>query len=387
MVAFLKKRAFTYKKSLVVIIAGFVIGISSLLFTDHMAHRLREKEQSEVELWSMAMSLEAEFNTQDMFTRQIINSKSNIPFIVTNEDLKVLGSNGIPDHVLVHPDLLRRVIERFSSINTPLEINYYDGATVYIFYGESGLLKMLVYFPLIQLSVIVIFIMFSYITFRSSKQNEQNRVWIGLAKETAHQRGTPTSSLLGWIEYLRTQPVDQSVVDEMGKDLQRLMKIVERFSKIGSETELAPANINEVVGDSVAYFRSRIPKNVTLSYNGLAIAPLRGMINVSLFEWVIENLLKNALDAMQGVGTLDVHISDDANNIYIDVTDSGKGIAKANFKRIFEPGFTTKTRGWGLGLSLSRRIIEDYHSGRIGVHESEIDKGTTMRITLKKADV
>ncbi|MBQ4280119.1 MAG: HAMP domain-containing histidine kinase [Rikenellaceae bacterium] len=387
MVAFLKKRAFTYKKSLVVIIAGFVIGISSLLFTDHMAHRLREKEQSEVELWSMAMSLEAEFNTQDMFTRQIINSKSNIPFIVTNEDLKVLGSNGIPDHVLVHPDLLRRVIERFSSINTPLEINYYDGATVYIFYGESGLLKMLVYFPLIQLSVIVIFIMFSYITFRSSKQNEQNRVWIGLAKETAHQLGTPTSSLLGWIEYLRTQPVDQSVVDEMGKDLQRLMKIVERFSKIGSETELAPANINEVVGDSVAYFRSRIPKNVTLSYNGLAIAPLRGMINVSLFEWVIENLLKNALDAMQGVGTLDVHISDDANNIYIDVTDSGKGIAKANFKRIFEPGFTTKTRGWGLGLSLSRRIIEDYHSGRIGVHESEIDKGTTMRITLKKADV
>ncbi len=382
MKGFLKKKMFTYRNRLLVIVIGFVIGITSLLFTDHMAHTLRVKEKSEVELWALAMRLEAEYGSGGIFTQQIIHSKNDIPFIVTDEELRVQKSHLIPNHVLVHPDLLRRVIERFSSI----EINYYDGSTFYLFYGESALLKMLVYFPLIQLSVIFIFVVFSYITFSSSKQNEQNRVWIGLAKETAHQLGTPTSSLLGWIEYLKTQPIDQTVVDEMGKDLQRLMKIVERFSKIGSATELQPANINEIVGDSVAYFRSRIPKNVTLSYNGLAIAPLRGMVNVALFEWVIENLLKNALDAMQGVGTLDVHISDDADSIYIDVKDSGKGIPKANFNRIFEPGFTTKTRGWGLGLSLSRRIIEDYHSGKIAVHDSEIDKGTTMRITLKKTD-
>ena len=171
----------------------------------------------------------------------------------------------------------------------------------------------------------------------------------------------------------------------MGKDIKRLMKVVDRFSKIGSETVLSPANINEVVGDSVLYFRSRIPKNVTLSYNGLAISPVQSMVNVALFEWVVENLMKNALDALQGTGRIDVRISADDNNVYVDVADTGKGIAKANFKRIFEPGYTTKTRGWGLGLSLSKRIIESYHHGKIAVSESEIGKGTTIRITLKRS--
>ena len=189
---------------------------------------------------------------------------------------------------------------------------------------------------------------------------------------------------MGWVEYLRSQPVDQSAVEEMNKDLTRLMKVVDRFSKIGSETILSPGTVNELVGNSVLYFRTRIPRNVSLDYNGLAIAPVKAMVNEALFEWVVENLLKNALDALQGKGKIDVKITDDANNVYIDVSDTGKGIAKANFNRIFEPGFTTKTRGWGLGLSLSRRIIEDYHKGRIGVLESEIDKGTTIRITLKK---
>jgi signal transduction histidine kinase len=178
--------------------------------------------------------------------------------------------------------------------------------------------------------------------------------------------------------------VDQKAVDEMSGDLQRLMKVVDRFSKIGSQTILSPVNINELVGSVVLYFRSRIPRNVAMKYNGLAKAPLRANVNEALFEWVVENLLKKSLDALQGHGEIDVRISDDAQNIYIDVTDTGKGIAKANFKRIFEPGFSTKTRGWGLGLSLSRRIVEDYHKGRIGVQESEPGKGTTMRITLAR---
>ena len=232
--------------------------------------------------------------------------------------------------------------------------------------------------------VIIVFVLFGYIALRSTKQDEQNRVWIGLAKETAHQLGTPTSSLLGWLEYLRTQNIDPTAIAEMNKDIIRLTKVVDRFSKIGAATSLSEGVINEIVGNSVIYFRTRVPKNVTISYNGLAMAQQKAMINEALFEWVIENLLKNAMDALSGKGTIDVKLSNDDNWIYIDVKDTGKGIAKGNFKRIFEPGFTTKTRGWGLGLSLSKRIIEGYHSGKIFVLDSEINKGTTIRIALKK---
>ncbi|MFR4848759.1 sensor histidine kinase, partial [Alistipes finegoldii] len=278
------------------------------------------------------------------------------------------------------------MIDKLTEENPPRTVRFWWSNDHYhiIFYGRSALLKSLYYFPYVQILVITAFIMLGFIAFRSSKHDEQNRVWIGLAKETAHQLGTPTSSLLGWIEYLRSQNVDQGAVEEMNKDLTHLMKIVDRFSKIGSETPLTPANINEIVGESVMYFRKRIPRNVTLDYNGLAIAPVQANINAALFEWVVENLMKNSLDALQGHGSINVHISSDDKNVMIDVKDTGKGIPKGNWKRIFEPGFTTKTRGWGLGLSLSRRIVEDYHQGKIAVIESEIGKGTTIRITLKR---
>ncbi len=277
--------------------------------------------------------------------------------------------------------------------NKPIIVRYNFSNRYYtIWYGHSRFMayvtespvSTLIYFPYVQLLIIVIFAIFTYIAFSSTKQNEQNRVWVGLAKETAHQLGTPTSSLLGWLEYLRSQPVDPVAVDEMGKDLSHLMKIVDRFSKIGSETMLTPTNINEVVGDTVMYFRKRIPRNVTLTYNGLATAPICASINSALFEWVIENLLKNALDALQGHGAIDVFIGENDTSVYVEVRDTGKGIPKSNWKRIFVPGFTTKTRGWGLGLSLSRRIVEDYHSGRIAVVRSEPGKGTTIRVTLKR---
>lgn len=378
----------TYRKRVVIIVVGLAIVITSLVFTTSMARELKHKEQYEVSLWALALErmwdMNWYMNMNDPFFHRVVHESNNVPFIIVDGSLNVVLSNLIPDKVLTHPDLLRKAIDRLSSINQEMKITGLDGSTLYVFYGESLLLKMLKYFPLVQLVIIIIFATFAYITFHSSKHDEQNRVWIGLAKETAHQLGTPTSSLLGWVEYLRSQPIDQMAVEEMSKDLTRLMKVVDRFSKIGSETILSPANINEVVGESVIYFNSRIPRNVTLEYNGLAIAPVKANINLALFEWVVENLLKNALDALQGRGVIKVNISSDDNWIYVDVTDTGKGMAKNYHKRIFEPGFTTKTRGWGLGLSLSRRIIETYHKGKIAVVESEIGKGTTMRVTLKK---
>ncbi|MEE1099155.1 MAG: ATP-binding protein [Alistipes sp.] len=384
-----RRDIFSFRNRVVVIVVGGLLGTLSLLFTNDMARRLKEKEQHDVELWARAMERANRdaLMGNDPLIDYIVDSHNNIPFIITDEELTVLKSHLIPQEVINHPEVLRERLVEMSELNQPIrvEYNWWSGGHYHlIFYGRSSLLKSLYYFPYIQLCAITVFIMLGFIAFRSTKRDEQNRVWIGLAKETAHQLGTPTSSLLGWIEYLRSQDVDQSAVEEMNKDLTHLMKIVDRFSKIGSETPLTPANINEVVGESVMYFRKRIPRNVTLDYNGLAIAPLQASINSALFEWVVENLMKNSLDALQGHGAIVVNVSSDDKNVIVDVKDTGKGIAKANWKRIFEPGFTTKTRGWGLGLSLSRRIIEDYHHGRIFVVESEPGRGTTIRITIKR---
>ena len=382
----LGRKILSFRKRIVAIVVGVTMVTLSLLFTNDMARRLREKEQHEVALWVHAMERVMSDSSNDPFVQDILSQRNNIPFIITNQNLKVLHSHLIPEEIINHPDRLRKKINQLTEENTPITIQYYWGKDHkhIIFFGQSRLLKTLYWFPYIQLSVIAIFILLGFIAFRSTKQDEQNRVWIGLAKETAHQLGTPTSSLLGWIEYLRTQPVDQGAVEEMNKDLSHLMKIVDRFSKIGSETPLTPENINEIVSGSVMYFRTRAPRNVVIDYNGLAIAPVKAQINTALFEWVVENLIKNSLDALQGHGRIDVEISSDDKHVMIDIKDTGKGIPKSNWKRIFEPGFTTKTRGWGLGLSLSRRVIEEYHQGRIGVVYSELGKGTDIRITLKR---
>ena len=386
----IRRDIFSFRNRVVVIIVGVSLGMVSLLYTNNMAKRLKEKEQHDVALWAHAME-RANRNVmggsmEDPLITDIVSNGNNIPFIMTNENLEVLQFHLVPEKIIDHPDRLRRQIDKFTAENTPRTVRFWWSNDHYhiIFYGRSALLKSLYYFPYVQILVITAFILLGFIAFPSSKHDEQNRVWIGLAKETAHQLGTPTSSLLGWLEYLKTQNIDQTAIDEMGKDIVRLTKVVDRFSKIGAATPLSEGVINEIVGNSVIYFRTRVPKNVTLTYNGLAMAQQKAMINEALFEWVIENLLKNAMDALSGTGTIDVKLSSDANWIYVDVRDSGKGIAKGNFKRIFEPGFTTKTRGWGLGLSLSKRIIDGYHGGKIFVLDSEIDKGTTIRIALKK---
>ncbi len=384
----LNKISFRSRMSILVI--GLILAVMSLVYTNFLAEVLREKEQNDVRLWVAAMervSREAFGNYHvDPLISHIVSTQNNIPFIITDENLNLIMSNRIPEEVLNSPDKYRRKLNELTEENTPRTVRLmWSGSHSHIiFYGKSQLLTALYYFPYVQWLIIAIFILFTYIALQSTKQDEQNRVWIGLAKETAHQLGTPISSLLGWVEYLRNMEVDSTAVDEMNKDLSHLMKIVDRFSKIGSETVLTPNNINEVVGETVMYFRKRIPRHVTLSYNGLAMAPVKANINVALFEWVVENLLKNALDAMQGHGEIDVNISSNDKHIMIDVHDTGKGIPKGSWKRIFEPGFTTKTRGWGLGLSLSRRIVEDYHHGHIAVAKSEVGHGTTFRITLKR---
>ena len=382
-------RGITNNGRVLVLTLSIIFVGASLLVTTQMARELHEKEMHDVEVWATAMQNANRMGhyMNDPLTKRIINNRNNIPFIITDENMNVIAHHLIPDKDIKNPERLQRLISDMSEDNKPIEIDfiYPENHRHIIFYGHSTTLKMLYVFPYIQLVVIIIFVLIIFIAFRSTKQNEQNRVWVGLAKETAHQLGTPTSSLLGWIEYLREQPVDQMAVDEMQKDLAHLMKIVDRFSKIGSETPLSTENVNEVVNDSVMYFYKRIPRNVTIEYDGLAKEPTPALLNPALFEWVVENLLKNALDALQGHGAIKVSIGSDKRHVWVDVSDTGKGIAKSKWRRIFEPGYTTKTRGWGLGLSLSRRIIEDYHHGHIAVVSSELGVGTTFRITLKRA--
>lgn len=399
---------FTTRRRTIVIVVGLALAAISVLYTwrvsvdmkheDEMAiEQLKRDDRNAVEMWEDILR-STNIGSQMVYNPELLNKlaeHTNVPLVIADERLNVLVSN-LPSEIVDDPRRLREEIMRLSDTNKPISISYgmmrqttftiYFGTTDYTNLVSSAHSEALVFFPYVQLIIIIIFAIFAYIAFSSTKQNEQNRVWVGLAKETAHQLGTPTSSLLGWIEYLKNQPVDQMAVDEMSKDLTHLMKIVDRFSKIGSETQLTPMNINEVIGDTVLYFRRRIPRNVTLTYNGLAMAPIRASINAALFEWVIENLMKNSLDALQGHGSIEVVVGETEREVYVDVSDTGKGIPKGNWVRIFEPGFTTKTRGWGLGLSLSRRIIEEYHRGKIAVVRSEAGKGTTIRVTLKRRD-
>lgn len=404
----LSRRFFSTRRRTIVIALGLVLAALSIYYTwtvsTAMKHedeaamiQLRHDERNAVEMWEDILHT-TNIGGQMIHNPALLNKlaeHTNVPLIIADERLNVWVTN-LPSEIVDDPVRLREEIMRMSETNKPISVEWgivhqttftiYFGSTDYSSLVSSAHSEALAMFPYVQLTIIILFAIFAYIAFSSTKQNEQNRVWVGLAKETAHQLGTPTSSLLGWVEYLRSQPIDQLAVDEMSKDLAHLMKIVDRFSKIGSETQLTVMNLNEVVGDTVMYFHRRIPRNVSLSYNGLAMAPIRANINAALFEWVIENLMKNSLDALQGQGEIEVTIGEDEKSVFVEVRDTGKGIAKANWERIFEPGFTTKTRGWGLGLSLSRRIIEEYHAGKIGVVRSEIGTGTTIRVTLKRCE-
>jgi nitrogen-specific signal transduction histidine kinase len=318
------------------------------------------------------------------FISEIVVNSATVPVLYTNgEKTEVIAAGNIDTTLLKNPATLTQLISEMESVNQPISIELEEGEKHYIFYQESFLLTQLKYYPYIQLGVFAIFLLIAYSLFSTSRRSEQNQVWVGMAKETAHQLGTPLSSLIAWVELLKMKGVEEEVTTEIEKDLQRLETITERFSKIGSVPELQKSNLVQVLQNSISYLQLRVSNKVAIKLNASTpeiIAPL----NIPLFEWVIENICKNAIDAMTGKGSITLDVSEQHQRIVIDITDTGKGISKANLKTVFQPGYTTKRRGWGLGLTLAKRIIENYHSGKIFIKRSEVGKGTTFRIILKK---
>ncbi len=311
-----------------------------------------------------------------------ILDNNNTPCILISESGTIGEDHNLDPEKAKDPLYLQKQLEIMKKQNEPIEINYL-GQKEYVYYRNSDLLYKLTYYPIALITILGLFLTVIFLFFNSNKIAEQNKLWTGMAKETAHQIGTPLSSLLGWVTILRTAPIEQTYVDEIEKDVDRLKTIANRFSKIGSSPQLKSNNIVAVTKDTFDYLQTRSFKQVDFSFSTSSKEVLIDLNN-ELFGWVIENLLKNAIDAMAGKGKLDVVIYDQTDKVVIRVTDTGKGIPKANFKQVFKPGYTSKKRGWGLGLSLSKRIIEDYHKGKIYVLKSEIGKGTTFEIVFFK---
>ncbi len=316
------------------------------------------------------------------FNHDLINNENMVPLLLIEpKTKKIIGHNLGKDFDSIN---VEQYIYRFSKVNEPIHLQLDDHTSSILYYDESPELKQLRYFPYIQFLAIGLFIFIGYLIFSTFRKAEQDKVWAGMAKETAHQLGTPLSSLSAWIDFLEAKDISPEVIQEMKKDVERLVKVTDRFSKIGSETPLNNTNISATVQSVCNYMRPRISEQVKVDLR--LDKDARAYHNVSLFEWVLENLCNNAIDAMSGKGDLTVLVSKDKHHVYIDVTDTGKGIPASQYRRIFEPGFSTKKRGWGLGLSLVKRIISSYHKGKIFVLHSEEGKGTTFRIVLKKAD-
>ena len=314
---------------------------------------------------------------------KIIQSNTSIPVIIADENdiIKQTLNIKIPQD---NPDkFLEKKLQDFKKGSNIIEIYLDKNTKQYLYYDDSILLKRLSYYPHVQLGVMILFILIAYLALMSSKKAEQNKVWVGLSKETAHQLGTPISSLMAWMDLLELNGVDKGLLADMGKDIKRLSIIAERFSKIGSKPEMDFVYVNEVLTNATEYMRRRVSNKVKITTH-VPEEAVGAMMCLPLVEWVIENLCKNAIDAMDGQGSIDIYLKIDAQKCYIDVKDTGKGISRKHFKTVFNPGYTTKKRGWGLGLTLVKRIIEEYHDGKIYVKESEVNKGTTFRIELKK---
>lgn len=323
---------------------------------------------------------------QSFFQETVINSAS-VPVIITDSTKNhVINAGNIDSVILASPTALAQKLESMKSGNDPIELDMADHGRCYVFYEESSVLKQLRYFPYIELGIVLIFIIVAYLLFSVSRKSEQNRVWVGMSKETAHQLGTPISSLMAWTELLKEMDVDPSVSTEIGKDVHRLETIAQRFSKIGSAPVLEDTDIIPIIDDFTSYMQSRIPSLVSIKFNKPESESIVLPINRYLFEWVIENLIKNAVDAMDGQGAINIDIVEENKHVCIDVADTGKGIPAKLQRQIFKAGYTSKNRGWGLGLTLAKRIINDYHKGKLFVKSSVIGHGTVMRIQLKKQE-
>jgi hypothetical protein len=350
-------------------------------------NELKEEERKKVELWASATKQLIDLNNPDAnidFLFQVIENNNTVPAILADSKGDTISSRNIDSHYLKNPKNFEKLFHKMKSEHEPIEIFIGDDIKNYIYYKDSLILTKLKYYPYVQLGVIMLFIFVSYLAFSGFRKFEQNQVWVGLTKETAHQLGTPTSSLIGWVDVLKMKNTDPKLVSEFERDVQRLEKITERFSKVGSKPKLTVTNIVPVIYNAVNYIKNRSSNKIRFSFNFPEDSEIMVPLNVSLFEWVVENLAKNSIDAIRGNGEIEFSITDNTQVLFFDIKDNGKGIHKSKFKTIFKPGYTTRERGWGLGLSLSQRIIETYHEGKIFVFQSEPGKGTTMRIVLKK---
>ena len=369
------------------LIAALFIVVGSFMYTNDLTRRLAREERKNVELWAKSMkelTQNRDLDRDYSFILEVIKDNETVPMILTDENEQVIDMRNVSLSGKNREEELDRLIEEMKSEHQPIEIALPHGKQ-YIFYKDSTLLTRLSFFPLIQLAVVALFLLISYYAFSTAKRAEQNQVWVGMSKETAHQLGTPTSSLLASLELLKMENLNNpSLVPEIEKDINRLGKITERFSKIGSRPSLRPENISGVLMNAVHYIKSRVSRKVEFILHFDENREIYVPVNKALFEWVIENLFKNAIDSMNGEGKIQLSVSEKNNMLYIDITDEGKGIPKSKYKTIFQPGYTSKKRGWGLGLSLAKRIVEQYHSGKIFVHHSELDKGSTFRIILRR---
>jgi len=351
------------------------------LYTNSLVKRLAKEESKKVELIAEATKKLISETEDITFYHNIILRNSTVPVILVDSDENIITWRNLDSiQVVNNPEYLTDRLSEMKTNGVPIEIPVFDDEKQYIYFEHSILIDMLSYYPYMQLSVIGLFVVISYFAFSSSRNAEQNQVWVGMSKETAHQLGTPLSSLMGWIEYLKTTNLEASTVDEISKDVSRLETITDRFSKIGSEPKFEEVSVKQTIDRVIDYLRLRISDKVRISVSG--DATYKHNLCVPLFEWVIENIIKNAVDAMEGKGLLKIDLSKYDDKIIIDLSDTGKGIPKKDFKKVFKPGFTSKKRGWGLGLSLVKRIVEDQHKGKIYVKTSEIDRGTSFRIEL-----
>ncbi|MBP6826900.1 MAG: HAMP domain-containing histidine kinase [Saprospiraceae bacterium] len=381
---------------------GVLIIIISLIYTKHVTEQLAQRERQQVEQYKEAQRTLAQYNNADTiqifhcdltFPLKIVQDNTTVPIILVDDSGKIVDWRNIGeennwkiDSILAY----RRLAEMRASNADSIRVFFPPDINQYIFYTQSTLLDLLLWYPYLQLLLIAAFILFGYLGFSSARRAEQNQVWLGMAKETAHQLGTPITAILGWIETLRAVNDDdattQEMLDELGNDVSRLELVADRFSKIGSQPELTPTNFYDQLEKNREYMQRRAPRRVVFEFpNPAAQPPLMVGINAPLFDWVIENLLRNAIDAMEhGEGKIMAIVYEEGRYVCLDVADTGKGIPSGKFKTIFKPGYSTKTRGWGLGLSLSKRIIEQYHSGKIFVKTSEVGFGTTFTVKMPK---
>jgi signal transduction histidine kinase len=371
----------------VLLFAAIIIGALSLWYTNTLVKRLSEEEKKKVELWAEATKKLADLTdatTDFNFLINVIRNNTTVPVLMVDENDNILSWRNLDSLQMQDTAFGKSQLQVMRAEREPIEIKLYNGKMNRIYYKDSLLLTKLRYYPFFQLGVIALFILVSYLAFSSSRRAEQNQVWVGMAKETAHQLGTPLSSLLAWIDLLKLKGVGAEYTNEIEKDIGRLNTITERFSKIGSPPALKKENLAEVVRRSVSYIQTRSSGKVAFEINVGDEARTEASLNAPLLEWVFENVLKNAIDAMNGEGKIAVSVTDQLQFVYIDISDTGKGIPRGAFGTVFKPGYTTKSRGWGLGLSLSKRIIEDYHHGQIFVKSSEPHVKTTFRIVLRK---